>query len=110
MTTVSWKDVIESQITELDNYGTPEDMYTDPAESTPDEWTNLLYEIDHDIRNANGLSEPGLIALREVVELHKPHRFENAPDLYKFVCQHCQLGVMGHNYPCPTIQVIQKRI
>jgi hypothetical protein len=69
MTTVSWKDVIESQITELDNYGTPEDMYTDPAESTPDEWTDLLYEIEHDIRNANGLSEPGLTALREIVKL-----------------------------------------
>lgn len=69
MNTISWKDVIESQITELDNYGTPEDMYTDPAESTPDEWTEILYEIDHDIRNANGLSEPGLTALREVVEL-----------------------------------------
>lgn len=69
MNTVSWKDIIESQITELDKYGTPEDTYTDPAESTPDEWTDLLYEIDHDICSANGLSEPGLRALREIVEL-----------------------------------------
>jgi hypothetical protein len=37
MTTISWKDIIESQITELDKYGTPEDMYVDPAESTEDE-------------------------------------------------------------------------
>jgi hypothetical protein len=75
MNTVSWKDIIESQITELDKYGTPEDMYRDPAESTPDEnadlleLTDLLYEIDHDICSANGLSVPGLTALREIVEL-----------------------------------------
>lgn len=69
MNTVSWKDIIESQITELDKYGTPEDMYQDPAESTPDEYADLLYEIDHDISSANGLSVPGLTALRAVVEL-----------------------------------------
>lgn len=70
MTTISWKDVIESQITELDKYGTPEDMYVDPAERlVPDEWEDLFYNIDHDINNANGLSVPGLTALREVVEL-----------------------------------------
>lgn len=37
MTTISWKDIIESQLAELDEYGMPEDLYTDPAESTPDE-------------------------------------------------------------------------
>lgn len=37
MTTISWKDIIESQVTELDEHGMPEDMYVDPAESTPDE-------------------------------------------------------------------------
>jgi len=36
MTTISWKDIIESQVTELDEHGMPEDMYVDPAESTPD--------------------------------------------------------------------------
>jgi hypothetical protein len=37
MTTISWKDIIESQLSELDEHGTPEDMYVDPAESTEDE-------------------------------------------------------------------------
>lgn len=37
MDTISWKDIIESQYTELDEHGMPEDMYVDPAESTPDE-------------------------------------------------------------------------
>lgn len=37
MTTISWKDIIESQVAELDEHGMPEDMYVDPAESTPDE-------------------------------------------------------------------------
>ena len=102
MDTISWKDIIESQITELDKYGTPEDMYQDPAESTPDEYTDLLYEIDHDIRNANGLSEPGLRALREVVELHKPisNKYQGV------VCSHCTM----YEYPCPTVRIIEKRI
>lgn len=37
MTTISWKDIIESQLSELDEHGMPEDTYVDPAESTPDE-------------------------------------------------------------------------
>jgi hypothetical protein len=37
MNTISWKDIIESQQAELDKYGMPEDLYTDPAEETPDE-------------------------------------------------------------------------
>lgn len=37
MTTISWKDVIESAEAELDKNGMPEDMYVDPAESTEDE-------------------------------------------------------------------------
>ena len=105
MTTISWKDIIESQITELDKYGTPEDMYQDPAESTQDEWTDLLYEIDHDIRNANGLSEPGLRALRAVVELHYPSGI---------FCRGCgfieEYNEPAQLLPCPTIQAIQKVI
>ena len=37
MTTISWKDIIESAHAELDEHGMPEDLYTDPAEDTPDE-------------------------------------------------------------------------
>jgi len=36
MTTISWKDIIESSVEYVDKYGTPEDMYVDPAESTED--------------------------------------------------------------------------
>jgi hypothetical protein len=32
MSTISWKDVIESQTVYLDANGMPEDMYVDPAE------------------------------------------------------------------------------
>ena len=37
MTTVSWKDIVESSTTYMNEYGMPEDLYTDPAESTPDD-------------------------------------------------------------------------
>jgi len=49
-------------------------------------------------------------ALRAVVELHKPFQFEDGPDEYKPVCQHCQLGVVGDVYPCETIQSIEKEL
>ena len=35
--TQSWKEIVELHHAELDSTGMPEDMYTDPAESTPDE-------------------------------------------------------------------------
>lgn len=49
-------------------------------------------------------------AIRAVVELHKPFQFENGPDEFKPVCQHCQLGVVGDVYPCETIQAIEKEL
>lgn len=39
MTTISWKDIIESQEEYLDKYGFPEDSYSDPAESVDDSGT-----------------------------------------------------------------------
>lgn len=36
MTTISWKDLVESQLAALHEEGLPEDMYVDPAESTED--------------------------------------------------------------------------
>lgn len=32
MTTISWKDIIESQEAEINEHGFPEDMWVDPAE------------------------------------------------------------------------------
>ena len=42
-------------------------------------------------------------ALMAVVKLHKPFQFESNPDEYKAVCQHCQMGIVGDEYPCETI-------
>lgn len=50
------------------------------------------------------------LTVRDIVELHKPFQFENAPDEYGLVCIHCQLGVVGDTYPCETIQVIEKEL
>ena len=48
-------------------------------------------------------------ALRAVVKLHKPgeYEFNGQPVL---VCNHCQLGVVGDEYPCETIQAIEKEL
>ena len=44
-------------------------------------------------------------ALRAVVELHKPH------DKYEGVCGGCWEEESGFSdYPCPTIQVIEKEL
>ena len=49
------------------------------------------------------------IALRAVVELHKPFDYELAPDVYKLICTNCQMGVV-EQYPCQTIQAIEKEL
>jgi hypothetical protein len=51
----------------------------------------------------------GLSALLSVVELHKPKEFE-FNDQPVLVCGHCQLGVVGDEYPCETIQAIEKEL
>lgn len=38
MTTISWKDIIESHTAYLDKNGYPEDMYVDSAEVDYDSW------------------------------------------------------------------------
>lgn len=65
---------------------------------------DLLSEINHDINNANGLSEPGLQALRAVVVLHEPKSSEYFP---VDVCVACSPDIdRWLAYPCPTIQAI----
>jgi hypothetical protein len=59
----------------------------------------LIFEINHDIETANGLSEPGLKALLAVVKLHK--------------CSNPRFDLLcdcGKSYPCPTIQAIEKEL
>ena len=38
MTTINWKDLIESSIEYANQYGVPEDLYVDPAEIDYDSW------------------------------------------------------------------------
>ncbi len=45
---------------------------------------------------------PYLLALRAVVELHKPEH-----SIAGYRCTHCTLEI---TYPCPTIQTIEKEL
>ena len=45
-------------------------------------------------------------ALRAVVELHKPSNASGIPGL---VCEQCSLNKWT-NYPCPTIEAIEKEL
>ena len=77
----------------------------------------LLAKINYTVAIYEGLSvldirvlTAYLKALRAVVELHKPFQFESNPDEYKAVCQHCQMGIVGDEYPCETIRAIEKEL
>jgi len=48
-------------------------------------------------------------ALRAVIELHVPKEFE-FNDEPVMVCGHCQLGIVGDEYPCETIQAIESQL
>lgn len=65
----------------------------------------LLAKIDAGGARAFQSDSYGWIALRAVVELHKPDGG---------ICNHCEEGfIMGSIpvvYPCPTIQVIEKEL
>ena len=65
----------------------------------------LLAKIDEGGARAFQSDSYGWIALRAVVELHKPDGG---------ICNHCEEGfIMGSIpvvYPCPTIQAIEKAL
>ena len=46
-----------------------------------------------------------VLALRAVVELHKPK-----PYLGDTACDNCTKSGFGYLYPCPTIQAIEKEL
>ena len=46
-------------------------------------------------------------ALRAVVELHKPQEITLPDGEWGANCSHCDFAF---NYPCPTIQVIEKEL
>jgi hypothetical protein len=46
------------------------------------------------------------LALRAVVELHKPHKIPDwVPTKNEYICDGC-----SRIYPCPTIQAIEKEL
>ena len=51
----------------------------------------------------------GWIALRAVVELHKPISYPDNPDSPVW-CYQCAEGRGYAKYPCPTIQAIEKAL
>lgn len=71
-------------------------------------------ELEHDelikkIQSFTCCSGAAEVALLKVVELHKPMEFQ-FNDQPVLVCGHCQLGVVGDEYPCETIQAIEKEL
>ena len=71
----------------------------------------LLAKIDWVGNNLNGnatysslvmATVNSLNALRAVVELHKPNKYN--------LCEICRWYMNKHKYPCPTIQAIEKEL
>jgi hypothetical protein len=78
---------------------------------THDELLEELNEIMKDFDQKYDNSNPYYKALRAVVELHKPYNPQPLqPDW--FLCEGCDCGdpYLSPEYPCPTIQAIEKEI
>ena len=73
-------------------------------------YDELLAKINKGGTEAFESDSCGWLALSAVLELHKPFQVESNPDEYKAVCQHCQMGIVGDEYPCETIQAIEKEL
>ena len=69
----------------------------------------LLAKIDEGGARAFQVDSYGWIALRAVVELHKPINNPNFPDS-DIWCWQCADGRGYAKYPCPTIQAIEKEL
>lgn len=70
----------------------------------------LLAKIDEGGARAFQVDSYGWIALRAVVELHKPvFAIANGVEGPKY-CQQCAEGRGYADYPCPTIQAIENNI
>jgi len=71
-------------------------------------YNKLLKKINKEIKSYDGVLQvcKEWIALRAVVELHKP--FENYFKI--MICSHCLNSKIAkeHFYPCPTIQAIEE--
>lgn len=82
---------------------------------THDELLAKMAEPAHNL-NANDARNVYLLALRAVVELHKPvMAFTGGYDgeeneLWEEQCQECSGNGFSQMYPCPTIQAIEKEL
>ena len=74
---------------------------------THDELLKRLEGLWHDSFKA-----PGYQALRAVVELHKPSEFKVDATHDGFICAGCKTDddYYSQDYPCATIQAIQKEL
>ena len=70
---------------------------------THDELSKKLEGLWHDSFKA-----PGYQALRAVVELHNP--VTDYYDCYNLMCKACSVEELVTDYPCPTIQAIEKEL
>ena len=64
----------------------------------------LLAKVD--ALEARYTDYPTYLALRAVVELHKPEQLDED----EFACLGCRIGTSQFGYPCPTIQAIEKEL
>ena len=67
-----------------------------------------MAQIAH-TKDANEARNDYLLALRAVVELHKPIDNPNHPNVDEW-CWQCADGRGYAKYPCPTIQAIEKEL
>jgi len=63
----------------------------------------LLEKINQGGINAFQSDSYGWLALRAVVELHKPYPTKK----FGIICKECEIST---DYPCPTIQAIEKEL
>ena len=70
---------------------------------THDELLERLDELKYDVGDS-GMNEEykAIHALRAVVELHKPNKYN--------LCEICRWYMNKHKYPCPTIQAIEEEL
>ena len=70
---------------------------------THDELLERLDELKYDVGDS-GMNEEykAIYALRAVVELHKPNKYN--------LCEICRWYMNKHKYPCPTIQAIEEEL
>ena len=72
-------------------------------------YEELLADIDSKNYRESRTLETPYIALRAAVEIHKPKDFEFNDEVVQ-ICGHCQMGILGDQYPCETIAAIEKEL